>query len=294
MIKERYAIEEGFVKTRFGKTWFRVVGKSRATPLVCLHGGPGYPHDCMLNLQSLADTRPVVFYDQIGCGRSDPLPLKDWKISTFVYELDQLLKALKVRKLHLLGHSWGTMFGFDFARANSPRLSSFIFSSPCLSAKRWKMDADKLIALLPSKVRQDIHRCESRNETNSSKYKAAVRLYTSRHLFRGKDEPIGRKLSNAGFNFEGYLKMWGPSEFKPTGLLRTFSRERELRKFTVPSLFLCGEHDEARPETVRYYADQVPISRFAVVKGAAHNLALENPAAYLGIIRKFLREVEKR
>src|SRR5919108_2570883 len=67
---------EGTVPFRGYRTWYRAVGELPAPagkpPLLVLHGGPGFPHDYLEDLAGLADRgRPVVFYDQLGCGRSD-------------------------------------------------------------------------------------------------------------------------------------------------------------------------------------------------------------------------------
>ncbi|MCF7979133.1 MAG: alpha/beta fold hydrolase [Chromatiaceae bacterium] len=47
-------------------------GAVERTPLLILHGGPGVPHDYLENLEALASRQQrVIFYDQLGCGRSD-------------------------------------------------------------------------------------------------------------------------------------------------------------------------------------------------------------------------------
>src|SRR5262245_38772201 len=62
---------EGFIDVPGGRVWYRIVGSGTATPLVALHGGPGFPSDYLSPLAKLGDERPVVFYDQLGCGKSD-------------------------------------------------------------------------------------------------------------------------------------------------------------------------------------------------------------------------------
>src|SRR2546429_7828152 len=61
---------EGFLERPIGRTWYRVSGKPGRTPLVALHGGPGSTHNYFAPLERLAGERPVVLYDQLGCGRS--------------------------------------------------------------------------------------------------------------------------------------------------------------------------------------------------------------------------------
>ena len=64
--------EEGYIEVPGGQVWYRAVGdEADAVPLLCLHGGPGFTHYYLEALESLADRRRVIFYDQLGCGRSD-------------------------------------------------------------------------------------------------------------------------------------------------------------------------------------------------------------------------------
>ena len=66
-----FPCREGFIPVRGGRVWYQVIGEGDAIPLLTLHGGPGVPHDYLETLDELVDERPVIFYDQLGCGRSD-------------------------------------------------------------------------------------------------------------------------------------------------------------------------------------------------------------------------------
>lgn len=52
---------EGFVDVPGGKVWYRIAGSGTATPLLLLHGGPGFPSDYLAPLGKLADERPAIF-----------------------------------------------------------------------------------------------------------------------------------------------------------------------------------------------------------------------------------------
>jgi len=80
---------EGFVSFRGYKVWYCIVGEREERgklPLLCLHGGPGAPHDYLEPLGAIAATgRRVVFYDQLGCGNSDqPHDPNLWTVLTIV------------------------------------------------------------------------------------------------------------------------------------------------------------------------------------------------------------------
>jgi pimeloyl-ACP methyl ester carboxylesterase len=67
---DRPAPHEGFANVPGGRVWYRVVGTGPGTPLLLLHGGPGMPSYYLSSLAVLGKDRPVIFYDQLGAGRS--------------------------------------------------------------------------------------------------------------------------------------------------------------------------------------------------------------------------------
>jgi pimeloyl-ACP methyl ester carboxylesterase len=84
-------VEEGFISVDGGRIWYRCVGRD-GIPLLVLHGGPGAGHDYLEPLEALAADRMVVFYDQLGCGKSDrPDDPSLWRMERFVAEVDRQL-----------------------------------------------------------------------------------------------------------------------------------------------------------------------------------------------------------
>lgn len=88
------------------------------------------------------------------------------------------------------------------------------------------------------------------------------------------------------------MTMWGPSEFCPTGNLRTYDCMSELAAIAIPSLFVCGRYDEATPESTQYYQSLVPGAEFHVFEQSAHMSYLEETDSYLEEVRRFIRNVE--
>ena len=94
-------------------------------------------------------------------------------------------------------------------------------------------------------------------------------------------------------NLEIYNYMWGPSEFTATGNLKDYERSDKLAKVEIPTLFICGEYDEARPSTVQYYQSFIPHSKFALIKDAAHLTMHDKPEQNNKVIDDFLLEVDE-
>ena len=106
---------EGYVDVTGGKIWYRVTGQGSQTPILMLHGGPGTPSYYLNPLSSLGKDRKVITFDQLGCGRSDAITDTTlMTIDNFVEQVNTLLTALQIDKVHLYGHSWGTMLGVDY------------------------------------------------------------------------------------------------------------------------------------------------------------------------------------
>ncbi|MDX2093225.1 MAG: alpha/beta fold hydrolase, partial [Kofleriaceae bacterium] len=106
--------EQGYIPVDGHRVWYRRVG-SGGIPLLLLHGGPGAGHDYLEPLEGLARDREVIFFDQLGCGRSDqPADRSLWRIERFVREIDTVRAALGLDRIHLLGQSWGGWLGIEY------------------------------------------------------------------------------------------------------------------------------------------------------------------------------------
>jgi proline iminopeptidase len=93
-------------------------------------------------------------------------------------------------------------------------------------------------------------------------------------------------------NTEVYELMWGPSELAATGTLKDYEREAALPSLNLPVLFTAGRYDEATPESVEYYRSLVPGSEIAILEDSAHMTMLDEPEAYIDVVRDFLNSVD--
>src|SRR4051812_7310282 len=159
-------IRDGYVPVTGGRVWYRVLAGGTGLPMVTVHGGPGGVHDYLEPLAALADERPVVFYDQLGAGKSDALQDATlWTNERLINELGQLLDALDLGRVHLLGHSWGTIIAAEYAIRSPGLLASLVLSNPILSLPRYVAGAAVLRAGLPAEVRAVLDRHEAAGST---------------------------------------------------------------------------------------------------------------------------------
>lgn len=286
--------KEGYIEVEGGKVWYQIVGSGSATPLLLLHGGPGAPSHYLKPLDNIASDRPVIFYDQLGAGRS-PAPADSslWTVQRFVNELAQVRTALGLEEVHILGHSWGSMLAMDYMLTEPEGVKSLIFASPALNVSRWTEDARELLKALPEDTQALIERHEREGTTDTPEYQEAVMDYY--RLYLSRSDPWSPNLLAAfeGFNTELYGYMWGPSEFTASGTLQNYNREADLSKLDLPVLFTTGRYDEATPETVQYFKNLVPGSELLIFEKSAHMTMLDEPDAYADAVRKFLNKVDE-
>ena len=284
---------EGTIAVPGGNVWYRVVGEGDGLPLLLLHGGPGAGSRAFRTFEALGVDRPVVFYDQLGAGRSEkPSDTSLWTIERHVAELDAVREALGLDEVHILGHSWGSILLIEYLLTEPEGVRSATFASPLFSTARWIEDAKRRVEELPPELQEVIERHEAAGTTDSEEYQGAVLEFYRRFLVRTDPWPPEIVQTMEEFGYEVYGYMWGPSEFTATGTLRDWDRMDALPGLGLPTLFTVGEFDETFPATVSDYASRVPGARFEIVPDAGHMTMVDAPAASVRIMQAFLADVE--
>jgi L-proline amide hydrolase len=297
-----FPVQDGTVPFSGYETWYRIVGHREAPgkfPLVCLHGGPGAAHDYLESLQAMADTgRRVIFYDQLGCGRSSIPESKPemWTIQLYVDELNALRGALGLDRIHLLGQSWGGMLGMEYALTGPRGLESLTVASSPASMIQWVEEANRLRAHLPPDVQQTLLHHEEAGTVESPEYKAATDVFYERHVCRVSPQPeyVRRTFDAIDRNPEVYHTMNGPTEFRVLGTLKHWDIIHRLSEIRVPTLVTSGRHDEATPLIAKTVHDGIPGSRWVIFEESSHMAHAEEPERYMQVLDGFLTEVESR
>jgi proline iminopeptidase len=282
---------EGFVQVEGGKVWYKIVGEGKGTPLLLIHGGPGST-SCkgMPTYTMLSDERPVIFYDQLGTGNSERVwDTALWKPSRFADEIDSLRKALGLKALHILGHSWGGTVLIEYLSRKPAGIKSAIFAAPLISTSVWISDAKILLSQMPGSLQDTIKKYERLRDYESATYLSATDSFYARYLYR-KGDPIC--FTGGPGNDSIYNYMWGPTEFSATGTLKNYDRIKDLETLNLPVLLIAGQYDEARPETMKKFQAKVKDSKLVIIPGSGHGLYRDQPNLYTEALREFLSNVQ--
>ena len=286
---------EGYVNVKGGKIWYRIMGEGKQTPILMLHGGPGGTSRSFYQFASLGEDRPIIIFDQLGSGRSDTLTdTALLKVENFVEQVEAIKTTLGLKEFYLHGHSWGTALALEYYLKYPKGIKAIIFNSPYFSTPVWKADADTLISTLPDSIQVAIRTGEKNKDYESPAYKNANEVFAKN--FGVRKTRLTSELDTVPATGSAFIYnyMWGPTEFTATGTLINYDRIKSLKNITVPTLFITGEFDEARPSTVRYFQGLVPNSKFIVIEGAGHGTMHDNKTQNIKAIKDFLAGLENK
>jgi L-proline amide hydrolase len=287
-------VSEGYVDYRRCRTWYRVVGDLASTtvPLLALHGGPGSTHHYFGPLERLGRERPVVLYDQIGCGSSDRPQDIEWSVAVFREEVDAVRSHLGLERIHLLGTSWGGMLALEHLLSGAKGIVSLILSSTLASVDQWAAEQVVLRNALPPAVVEVLDRHERAGTYDDPEYEQAMEAYFDRHFYRGPKPRPELERMNTEKAKDVYRAMQGPNEWTVTGAIRGWDVRDRLGEIDLPTLVIRGRHDMCTDSIAATLVRGIRNAREVVLEESSHTPVLEETDRYLETITAFMRDSE--
>lgn len=259
--------------------------------VLCLNGGPGLPCDYLREAHScLVDQGyRVVAFDQLGTGASSrPTDAALWTITRYVAEVEAVRTALDLGRVHLLGHSWGGWLSIEYALTHPKALKSLILADTNADMPHLVSELYRLREALGSETVAMMQRHEAEGTFTHPEYQAAITLLNYRHVCRLAEWPAPVKRSLDDWNMGPYETMQGPNEFLYTGNLKDWNRVPDLHRIEVPTLILCGQHDELTPACSLRMKQHIAGAEIHVFPNSSHMPFYEEPAAYYPVLTAFL------
>jgi proline iminopeptidase len=296
-----YRMEEGFVDAHGVLIYYKIVG--RGAPLMIVHGGPGASHDYLLPyLLPLARSHRLIFIDERGSGRSEKLEdTSQYTVENMVEDVENVRRALGLGKVSLLGHSYGGVLAQAYAFKYQQNLTHLILGGTFYSTT----EMNKVLANekhnMPPDALQKLEGLEKAGlfgkgkEWETGRYpedyaKLAWGDGYFPYLYQHRPDPNYDPLSgNTTTAWDLYREMWGShGEFIIDGNLKSVEYAEKLPGIHVPTLLICGDHDESDPSLSRFMHEKIAGSKLVIVPQSGHMAFVDQPSFYVKAVNDFL------
>ncbi len=278
------------------KVWTKRVG-SGPINMLTLHGGPGVTHEYFECFEDFLPQQGIEFYyyDQLGSAYSDqPDDPSLWTVERFREEVEQVRAALGLENFYLYGQSWGGLLAIEYALKYQRHLKGLIISNMAASWASYVDYINELRRKLPPHVIQVLENYEAKGEYEAPEYQEVLlkELY-AKHICRLDPWPDPVERTFRHLNPKVYNTMQGPSEFVPTGTLKTWDRWKDLHAITVPTLLSVGRYDEMRVADIQKMAELIPKVRVSLCENGSHLSLWDDQEAYFRDLLRFIKDVER-
>jgi proline-specific peptidase len=250
-----------------------------------------------LALKAMAFTgRRVIFYDQLGCGRSSlPEPHPDmWTVPLFVEEVAIVRQALRLDRIHLVGHSWGGMLALEYLFARPGGIASLTLASTPVSMPQWAEEANRLLDEMPPEVGDAVRRHEAAGTVDDPEYMAAMTAFRARHFAPRRTQPKPSPPSGQPVPTDPQvnLTMYGPLVFDVRGTLKDWDVHERLGEIDVPTLVTSGRFDMATPAIAQAAHAGIRGSELVIFEESAHLPHADEPERYTEVLGEFVARNE--
>ena len=269
--------------------WVVERGPDDGLPLVVLHGGPGLDHhefgDYLDPLTQ--DGIRLLLVDLRAQGRSEKVPEVTWTLERMAQDVIMLALALRLRRYAVLGHSYGAFVALQNAVDYPGQAIASIVSGGVPSVRFLEGVGAALETFEPIELREQVAASWEREASVTTQDEVAKLLHDQLPFhFRDPEDPrideYERRSAGAVYSPD-VLRHFATAEYGGIDL------EDRLADVTQPVLVLAGPYDRACPvEASERMAELLRRAELHVFEDSAHMTFVEEPEAYLDVVRSFL------
>jgi len=298
--------------------WLLIRGHDKSSPvLLFVHGGPGSAEMPTAHIfgDELEKHYVVVHWDQRGAGKSyhANIPKGSMNVSQFVSDAHELVlylqKRFSVKKVYLIGHSWGSLLGILTVSKYPELFYAYVGMGQVVDLDQNETISYQFV-LEEARKRKDSIAIRDLEKIGPPPYKGLSELMTQRRYlnkFGGavydpkKSKEMYRSVLRAPeYTFFDYLKyLYGTyySNDKMWPEVLTYNLFKQVPKVEVPVYFFEGRHDYNTPwELVQEYYNRLDAPRGKTLvwfDDSAHSPELEEPEKFTREMVRVLDETSK-
>ncbi|HBC94622.1 MAG TPA: 2-succinyl-6-hydroxy-2,4-cyclohexadiene-1-carboxylate synthase [Pelotomaculum sp.] len=260
---------------RINKMNYHLEIRGKGKPIICLHGFS----ENLSTWESihLADHQ-MILIDLIGHGESEkPYSRQAYYWKVIIKDLNKLVLKLGIRKYSLLGYSMGGRIALAYALSYPQEIDKLILESAsygeCGLIKRLKRRRNDLN--LAKNIRRNGIEWFNR-------YWSGLDIFTTQALLPKAiiDQISARRLLNIPHALSNTLLGSGQGKFP--------CFKNQICKLSMPALYINGEYDLKYEHVGLEFKKLNSNIKHEIIKGVGHNTHIENPHAFIAVIKQFL------
>ncbi len=238
--------------------------------VVLLHGVGSGSASWEGQLDGLGAGYRVIAWDAPGYGGSDALDGETPVVADYARAAVDLLDALDLDRVHLVGHSLGALIAAAFAARRADRLVTLTLADP--SAGYAAAGDDLRVGRLEARIRAieefgPAGMAERRSSDVLSPNAPEAAVAKVREVMSG--------LRPAGYK-------------QAARMMHSTDIFGDVRAVSVPALVMCGSADLVTPEDIaRAIASAIPGAEYQTLDGLGHASYVENPEVFNAPLRAF-------
>jgi proline iminopeptidase len=243
-----------------------------ATPVIVANGGPGLSHIYMMQNDvwpRLAKTRPIVFYDQRGTGKSTRVKVgASQEFEAQIADLEAIRAKFDFQKFDLVGDSYGGFLAMAYAAAHPEHVEKLVLSDSAAPAMK------NIVRVLPQVFPDMMERSPDPQEQMRNHF---------RMLFYSEEK---RDAYLAGAKDLGYAPQISAAVSRA---ISKVDLTAQLTTFAFPTLVITGRYDmNVAPLTAWNIYKAIPGAKFVVFAKSGHLPSYEEPDKYVQVVDAFL------
>lgn len=258
--------------------------------LFLLHGGPGGDHlRYKQHSLGLQDAAQLVFIDHRGCGRSKKTKQADYTLENNIEDLEALRKHLGLKRISILGTSYGGMVAQGYAIRYPEKVDKLILA---VTAPSYRLLEEAKQTLRergnPKQIALAEHLWNGTFKSHQQVqefFKAMESVYS---VTTQKNRAQGYSKSKTVWSHEALNEGF-------RGFLRHFDFIPQLKKIRCPTLVLAGEDDWiCSPAQAKVIAKHLPQAKLKILKNCGHAIAVDAHKQYIQLIKTFLKTKSRK
>lgn len=302
------------------RQYIQIRGENKANPvLLFVHGGPGGALSGLSHVMQAEWEKhfTVVNFDQRNAGKTY-IANKDkafeigktGSLDDYLKDIDEIVEylhsKLEFAKLYIMGFSWGSIIGAEYAKKYPDKVKAYIGVGQLISyEKGFKYICKKIEEAAKEKGnKKDVdiagslingYPSEPIMTRDRMKMIQTFATYANRYLVKhAKAFPLKAIISSPFMNLEQKIAMFNSNIGLFDGTYKTmFSYEfKDNLKFDIPVCFITGEEDVNCPgELVAEIMDSIdaPEKEYHRIPGASHMCFYDNAKEFEKIIFSYVR-----